>query len=217
MPALPFPWSLWQTLLGSLLWLRGLGVGPLEEKLYLYADDVLLYVQDADGSLAAALDLFNEFGHYSVVRINWKKSILFPLDPNARTIAPDRKLVWVEQFKYLGIQVRKNPAGYSDLNILPILTQHKEKCLTWASLPLNLMGRIGLLKMIFLHVFRNCPTWMPNLFFKEVEQCMSNFIWGGTLPRIAYSTLILPVRCGGLALPDLQVYFSAAVLVTVRW
>lgn len=40
---------------------------------------------------------------------------------------------------------------------------------------------------------------------------------GGALPRLARPTLILPVRWGELALPDLQVYFWAAVLVTVRW
>lgn len=188
---------------------KRLRVGPLEEKLSLYMDDALLYLQDADGSLAVALDLFNEFGYYTGVRINWDKSILFPLDPLTRTNAPDYQLVWAEQFKYLGIQVRRDPASYSDLNITPILTQLKEKCMAWSSLPLNLMGRVNLLKMIFLpkflYIFRNSPTWMPNLFFKEVEKCMGSFIWGGALPRLAKHTLVLPVRCGGLALPDMRV------------
>lgn len=41
--------------------------------------------------------------------------------------------------------------------------------------------------------------------------------YGGTLLRMTRSTLILPVRCGGLALPDLRVYFWATILVTVQW
>lgn len=126
---------------------KGLKVGPLEEKLSLYADDALLYLQDADGSLTVALDLFNEFVHYSGVRINWDKSILFPLDLLTRTNAPDNQLVCVEQFKYLGIRVRRDPASYSDLNITPILTQLKEKCMAWSSLSLNLMVRINLPKI----------------------------------------------------------------------
>lgn len=71
-------------------------MGPLEEKLSLYADDALLYLQDANDSLKAALDLFNEFGHYSGVWIHWEKLILFPLDPKAWDTAPDSQLVWVE-------------------------------------------------------------------------------------------------------------------------
>lgn len=35
--------------------------------------------------------------------------------------------------------------------------------------------------------------------------------------RLARSTLCLPVRCGGLALPNFQTYFWAAILVSVRW
>lgn len=62
---------------------KGLRVGPLEEKFSLYADDALLYLQDADGTLAAALDLFNKYGHHSGVRIYWDKSVIFPLDPPA--------------------------------------------------------------------------------------------------------------------------------------
>lgn len=39
----------------------------------------LLYLCDAQQSLAAALDIINTFGRYSGVRINWDKSVLFPL------------------------------------------------------------------------------------------------------------------------------------------
>ena len=128
----------------------------------MYADDALLYLQDAGGSPAAALHLFNEFGGYSEVRINWEKSLLFPLDPAARTTALGSQLLWVEQFKYLGIRVGRNPAGYSCLNVLPVLAQLKERCLTWASLPLNLIDRINLLKMIFLPKFL-CVSQLSDL------------------------------------------------------
>lgn len=62
---------------------RGLRVGQLEENLSLYPDDALLYLNDAGPSLSAALKLFDTFGTFSGIRINWSKSFLFPIDNKA--------------------------------------------------------------------------------------------------------------------------------------
>lgn len=52
-------------------WLvKGLRVGSLKEKISLCTNNALLYLQGADASLKAALDLFNEFVNYSGIRIN---------------------------------------------------------------------------------------------------------------------------------------------------
>lgn len=59
---------------------RGLWIGRLEEEISLYADDALLYLNDAGPSLVAALEIFDKFGNFSGIRINWSKSVLFPLD-----------------------------------------------------------------------------------------------------------------------------------------
>lgn len=58
---------------------QGIPIGPLHEKISLYADDTLLYLKDDGISLRTALSVINEFGRYSGVCINWGKSILFPL------------------------------------------------------------------------------------------------------------------------------------------
>lgn len=63
---------------------RGLQVGPLVEKISLYADDSLLYLADASDSLKAALAVFDKFGQFSGIRINWNKIGPFsPLSINA--------------------------------------------------------------------------------------------------------------------------------------
>lgn len=130
-------------------------------------------------------------------------------------------LRWAEVFTYLGIKISRDFRAFQRLNLQPIVACLKDHCSRWASLPLNLLGRINILKMIYLpklnYIFRNCPTWIPQKFFKEIDVCIGAFLWRGSSPRIAKSTLQLPVRCGGLALPNLLVYYWAAVLVTVRW
>lgn len=69
----------------------------------------------------------------------------------------------------------------------------------------------------FNYIFRNCPVWVPTAIFREIDRLVSLFIWGGGTPRLARSTLWLPVDLGGLALPNFQIYFWAAMLVTVHW
>lgn len=123
-------------------------VGPLEEKVSLYADDTLLYLHKADSSLRAALVLFDEFGSFS-----GSKSVLFPLDPMAQATAAHTPLQWVDSFKYLGVHIQHDPNKFYDLNIHPMLVQLRARCASWGSLPLNLLGRINIIKMVFLLKF----------------------------------------------------------------
>lgn len=66
-------------------------------------------------------------------------------------------------------------------------------------------------------VLPNCPVWIPASLFQDQELCAGSFIWNGTLPQLTKSTRHLPVQMGGLALPNFQVYYWAAVLVTMYW
>lgn len=45
----------------------------------LYADDVLLYLQDPGPSLTAAFSVIQEFVDFSGFPINWSNSTLFPI------------------------------------------------------------------------------------------------------------------------------------------
>lgn len=169
----------------------------------------------------AALELFDNFGTFSGIRINWSKSLLFPLDSQPTAGTGPSSLKWVTEFKYLGIRVVRDTAQYYNQNVLPLLRLIREKCQSWSALALNLIGCINILKMIILpkvtYFFRNSPTWIPVSFFREVERCIISFIWHGSVPRLAKSTLYLPTNLGGLALPDLRVYYWASMLVTVYW
>lgn len=130
-------------------------------------------------------------------------------------------LKWVEKFRYLEVLVTRRTLDFFDRNLQPLLTSLKACCVSWSGLPLNLIGRINLVKMILLprfnYIFRNCPIWIPLAFFKEIETILISFIWNGASPRVAKTTLYLPPRLGGLALPNFRVYFWAAMLVSVYW
>lgn len=90
------------------------------------------------------------------------------------------------RFRYLGIEVQRDPKLYLEDNVYTVLQNLITKCQTWKSLPLSLVGRINLLKMTFLskflYIFRNTPVPIPNSFFQKVDQTVNSFIWAETTP-----------------------------------
>lgn len=130
----------------------GPSVGPLREIISLYADDTLLYLPDASASLDVALAIIDRFRVFSGIKINWSKSLFFPLSPYPPLPHPS-PLSWVFKFRYLGVEIQYSLSAYLTDNAYPILHQLTLKCQTWKSLPLSLVGRIKLLKMTFLPKF----------------------------------------------------------------
>lgn len=108
------------------------------EKLSLYADDALLYLEVVGPSLLAALHIFNTFFSFSGIQINWSKSIFFDQTVSLGSLSP---LQWVDEFRYLGVQVTRHPTGYLDRKLLPLVSLLKTKFSSWSGLSLNLKVR----------------------------------------------------------------------------
>lgn len=123
----------------------GLRVGMMEERLSLYADDALLYLNEDGPSLQAALCIFDHFGGLSGVKINWTKSVIFPLDGGGTSGPHTSPLKMVREFKYLGIVITRHPSEFIAKNLTPVIHTLRTKCSAWGNLQLNLLGRINLL------------------------------------------------------------------------
>lgn len=82
----------------------GCRIGTLVEKTSLYANDMLLYLADADPSLSTALETIAHFGHFSGFRVNWSKSVVFPFDLQ---YTPSMTLQVVAKFRYLGVEMQQ--------------------------------------------------------------------------------------------------------------
>lgn len=202
--------------------IKGLRIGMLEERVALYADDMVLFLGDAGPSLQGALSLLNTFSMVTGLRVNWPKSTLFPIDQAAKlTSSPDSPLKWVDSFKYLGVCVSAQASDFLKLNLDPVVGDMKAKLKAWNNLPLSVWGRVNLLKMKvipkFIYLFRHSPQWIPKSFFTKLNQRFSEFLWGSLPPRYKLTTLMRPLSQGGMAFPDCYKYFLATQLVTVVW
>lgn len=129
--------------------IKGLLVSWLEVKVALYVDDLLLFfLIDVGSSLQGALQILNSFPSITGLKVNWAKSLLFPIDIEARNTAlPDIPLQWVENFKYLGVVISCPASEFIYLNLTPVLRDIRPKLKAWESLQLPLLGHINLLKI----------------------------------------------------------------------
>ena len=193
----------------------GIGCGRSECTIGLYADDIILTLSDVKTSLPPLLDLIKQFGQFSGFTINWDKSLFMPLtgdlDPIFLKNLP-LKLA-TDHFKYLGINITRNPKLLFKHNYMEFTVKLRSMIDKWKLLPLSLIGRINIIKMIvlpkFIYLFQNVPIFLTSSFFKTVDSLIMPFIWAYKPPRITKAHLQKHTTEGGLGLPVLRHYYWA--------
>lgn len=204
------------TIIRSNSHIRGFKLDTTEHKLSLFADDILLYILDPDHSVPHLLHTIREFGQYSGYKINLHKSnaIFLHMTPTEKMLSLSGFNPTPKGFKYLGIFITPELHHLQKENYITLLSKVKFELSKWTFLPLSLLGRIHLIKMNilprFLFLFQMLPCFLPDEFFKSINNCLSRFIWRNKKPRISLATLMRPEALGGLDLPNLQLYFWAA-------
>ena len=131
--------------------IKGIQIGKEEVKLPVFADDMILYIENPKDAIRKLLELINEFDKVAGYKINAQKSLTF-LYTNDEISEREIKetlpfTISRKRIKYLGINLPKETKDLYTENYKTVMKEIKDDTNRWRDIPCSWIGRINIVKM----------------------------------------------------------------------
>lgn len=95
----------------------------------------------------------------------------------------------------------------------------RSTCFSWRKRNISIKGKIAVVNFLVVSLlhFVAANSELPPRVLHELKKMITHFLWNGGSSKIAYATLIKPIREGGLKLADFEARIQAARLMLARW
>ena len=130
---------------------NGIQIGKEELKLSLFADDMILYIENPKDCTRKLLELIHKFGKVAEYKINTQKQIAFLYTNNKRS---EREImeeipftIASKRIKYLGVNLPKETKDLYSKNYKPLMKEIKDDTNRWKDIPCSWIARIDTVKM----------------------------------------------------------------------
>ena len=119
--------------------IKGIQIGKEVVKLSVFADDMILHIEDPKDTTRKLLELINEFDKIVVYKINTQKSVAFLYTNNKISERGFQEtipfIITSKRIKYLGINVPKEAKDLYSNNYKKSMKDNEEDTSRWKNIP----------------------------------------------------------------------------------
>ena len=121
--------------------IKGIQIGKEEVKLSLFADGMILYVENPKDATRKLLELINEFGNVAGYKINAQKSLAFLYTNDEKSEREIKETLPVtiatKRIKYLGINLPNETKYLYAENYKTLMKEIKDDTHRWRDIPFS--------------------------------------------------------------------------------
>ena len=186
--------------------IKGVMVGPNEEKVSQFVDDMNLTIMNDHQSLQSSINALEDFKNNTGLGANFQKTTIFRVGISKNIPKPvtNKSFNWSDaNINVLGITLDDTEQQHSSLKAL----MGKMKVITrmWSQRGLSLIGKIvianTLIGSMLVYRMQVLPTISKNDAY-QINQILQDFIWSGRKPKIRID-ILQSLKCdGGMRLFD---------------
>ena len=184
--------------------IKGISVNNQEVKISQYADDTTLILDGSLKSLSYSLDLLDDFGKVSGLKLNDRKTEALWIGScigNDQITLPSKNFKWPKaKVKALGLWISTNTDMSASLNYNEKLENVRKMLSCWKYRRLTLLGKITVLKSLVVSqlVYLLTPLKSNYSALTEINKLLYTFLWNGKGDKIKRNVIINDYCDGGL-------------------